>query len=222
MWIYLVSLTHSFSFSLYTDKTECPITVYFVIDTSESIALQTDPIESLVNHSKKFVAQFVNKLANEVYQQQISINWQIGGLHFSDIVVIFSPITQDKVIFNDRLEKIRYIGRGTFTDCALSNMTAQMPLNSLGANYAVVITDGHVTGNPCGGMKHQADRARDAGIKLFAVAPSQKIYEYGLQEIASLPHELFRNNYATLKKGSVDEDTETMDKIIQVMVRTDT
>ncbi|XP_070789257.1 collagen alpha-2(VI) chain isoform X2 [Pituophis catenifer annectens] len=199
------------------DKTECPITVYFVIDTSESIALQTDPIESLVNHSKKFVAQFVNKLANEVYQQQISINWQIGGLHFSDIVVIFSPLTQDKLIFNDRLEKIRYIGRGTFTDCALSNMTAQMPLNSLGVNYAVVITDGHVTGNPCGGMKQQADRARDAGIKLFAVAPSQKIYEQGLQEIASLPHELFRNNYATLKKGSVDEDTETMDKIIQVM-----
>uniref|UniRef100_A0A8C5RTJ7 VWFA domain-containing protein n=1 Tax=Laticauda laticaudata TaxID=8630 RepID=A0A8C5RTJ7_LATLA len=200
---------------------DCPITVYFVIDTSESIALQTDPIESLVNHSKKFVTQFVNKLANEVYQQQISINWQIGGLHFSDIVIIFSSLTQDKALFNDRLKNIRYIGRGTFTDCALSNMTAQMPLNSLGANYAVVITDGHVTGHPCGGMKQQADRARDAGIKLFAVAPSQKIYEHGLQEIASLPHELFRNNYATLKKGSVDEDTETMDKIIQVMVRTD-
>ncbi|XP_013926136.1 PREDICTED: collagen alpha-2(VI) chain, partial [Thamnophis sirtalis] len=199
------------------DKTECPITVYFVIDTSESIALQTDPIESLVNHSKKFVAQFVNKLANEVYQQQVSINWQIGGLHFSDIVVIFSSITQDKVLFNDRLAKIRYIGRGTFTDCALSNMTAQMPLNPQGTNYAIVITDGHVTGSPCGGMKQQADRARDAEIKLFAVAPSQKIYEQGLQEIASLPHELFRNNYATLKKGSVDEDTETMDKIIQVM-----
>ncbi|XP_026563435.1 collagen alpha-2(VI) chain isoform X2 [Pseudonaja textilis] len=200
-----------------TDKTECPITVYFVIDTSESVALQTDPIESLVNHSKKFVTQFVNKLANEVYQQQISINWQIGGLHFSDIVIIFSSLTQDKALFNDRLKNIRYIGRGTFTDCALSNMTAQMPLNSLGANYAVVITDGHVTGHPCGGMKQQADRARDAGIKLFAVAPSQKIYEHGLQEIANLPHELFRNNYATLKKGTVDEDTETMDKIIQVM-----
>ncbi|XP_026534812.1 collagen alpha-2(VI) chain isoform X2 [Notechis scutatus] len=203
--------------TLCTDKTECPITVYFVIDTSESIALQTDPIESLVNHSKKFVTQFVNKLANEVYQQQISINWQIGGLHFSDIVIIFSSLTQDKALFNDRLKNIRYIGRGTFTDCALSNMTAQMPLNSLGANYAVVITDGHVTGHPCGGMKQQADRARDAGIKLFAVAPSQKIYEHGLQEIASLPHELFRNNYATLKKGTVDEDTEAMDKIIQVM-----
>lgn len=199
------------------DKTDCPIRVYFVIDTSESIALQTEPIKSLVDHSKKFVAQFVNKLANEVYQKQISIDWQIGGLHFSDIVIIFSPLTQDKVKFNEQLEKISFIGRGTFTDCALSNMTAQMPLSSPGMNYAVVITDGHVTGNPCGGMKQQADRAREAGIKLFAVAPSSKIYEQGLQEIANLPHELFRNNYAILKKGSVDEDTETMDKIIQVM-----
>ncbi|XP_070588405.1 collagen alpha-2(VI) chain isoform X2 [Erythrolamprus reginae] len=200
-----------------SDLDDCPINVYFVIDTSESIALQTDPIESLVNHSKKFVAQFVNKLAKEVYQQQITINWQIGGLHFSDIVKVFSSVTPDKALFNERLEKIRYIGRGTFTDCALSKMMEEMPLNLQGTNYAIVITDGHVTGNPCGGMKHQADRARDAGIKLFAVAPSQKIYEHGLQEIASLPHELFRNNYATLKKGSVDEDTETMDKIIQVM-----
>ncbi|XP_074858233.1 collagen alpha-2(VI) chain isoform X2 [Carettochelys insculpta] len=200
------------------EKLDCPINVYFVIDTSESVALQTVPIQSLVDHMKQFIPVFIGKLEAEVYQNQVSITWNFGGLHFSDLVEVYSPFTNSKDVYLTRLNGIQYIGRGTFTDCALSNMTAQIQSQgALGINFAVVITDGHVTGSPCGGMKMQAERARDAGIKLFAVAPSQNVFEQGLREIANLPHELYRNNYATTKAGAIEVDENTIDRIIQVM-----
>ncbi|XP_060088126.1 collagen alpha-2(VI) chain isoform X1 [Heteronotia binoei] len=200
------------------DKTDCPINVYFVIDTSESVALQTMPIQSLVDHIKLFIPEFIARLESELYQNQVSITWQFAGLHFSDVVKIYSEFTSSKDIYLNRLTNIQYIGRGTFTDCALSNMTEQILSKAApGVNYAVVITDGHVTGSPCGGMKMQAERARDAGIKLFAVAPSQNIYESGLREIANSPHELYRNSYATTKKDAIEIDVDTIDRIIQVM-----
>lgn len=219
-WLHQGLLSYSSSLlSFPTDKTDCPIRVYFVIDTSESIALQTVPIQSLVNHIKSFIPEFITRLENELYQSQVSITWQFAGLHYSDVVIFYSDFTNSKEIYLDKLKGIQYIGRGTFTDCALSNMTAQILANtSPGVNYAVVITDGHVTGSPCGGMKLQAERARDAGIKLFVVAPSDNIYEQGLREIANSPLELYRNNYSTTKKDSIDIDVDTIDRIIQVMV----
>uniref|UniRef100_A0A663MA71 Collagen alpha-2(VI) chain n=1 Tax=Athene cunicularia TaxID=194338 RepID=A0A663MA71_ATHCN len=198
----------------------CPINVYFIIDTSESVALQTVPIQSLVDQIKRFIPVFIDKLENELYQNQVYITWQFGGLHYSDVVEIYSPLTSSKDIYLPRLSAINYLGRGTFTDCAISNMTEQIQTQmASGVNFAIVITDGHVTGSPCGGMKVQAERARDMGIKLFAVAPSENVYEQGLREIANLPHELYRNNYAITQKDTLDIDVNTIDRIIQAMVR---
>uniref|UniRef100_A0A8D0F4Y1 Collagen alpha-2(VI) chain n=1 Tax=Strix occidentalis caurina TaxID=311401 RepID=A0A8D0F4Y1_STROC len=196
----------------------CPINVYFIIDTSESVALQTVPIQSLVDQIKRFIPVFIDKLENELYQNQVYITWQFGGLHYSDVVEIYSPLTSSKDIYLPRLSAINYLGRGTFTDCAISNMTEQIQTQmASGVNFAIVITDGHVTGSPCGGMKVQAERARDMGIKLFAVAPSENVYEQGLREIANLPHELYRNNYAITQKDTLDIDVNTIDRIIQAM-----
>ncbi|KAM9009811.1 collagen alpha-2(VI) chain isoform 2-T2 [Ara ararauna] len=201
-----------------TEKRNCPINVYFIIDTSESIALQTVPIQSLVDQIKRFIPVFIDKLENELYQNRVYITWQFGGLHYSDVVEVYSPLTSSKDIYLPRLNAINYLGRGTFTDCAISNMTEQIQTQmASGVNFAVVITDGHVTGSPCGGMKMQAERARDMGIKLFAVAPSENVYEQGLREIANLPHELYRNNYAITQKDTLDIDVNTIDRIIQAM-----
>uniref|UniRef100_A0A8B9NGK7 Collagen alpha-2(VI) chain n=1 Tax=Accipiter nisus TaxID=211598 RepID=A0A8B9NGK7_9AVES len=202
------------------EKRNCPINVYFIIDTSESVALQTVPIQSLVDQIKQFIPMFINKLESELYQSQVYITWQFGGLHYSDVVEIYSPLTSSKDIYLTRLLAINYLGRGTFTDCAISNMTEQIQTQmASGVNFAIVITDGHVTGSPCGGMKVQAERARDMGIKLFAVAPSENVYEQGLREIANLPHELYRNNYAITQKDTLEIDENTIDRIIQAMVR---
>ncbi|PKU38530.1 collagen alpha-2 chain isoform x2 [Limosa lapponica baueri] len=202
-----------------SEKRNCPINVYFIIDTSESVALQTVPIQSLVDQIKQFIPEFINKLETELYQNQVYITWQFGGLHYSDVVEVYSPLTSSKDIYLPRLSAINYLGRGTFTDCAISNMTEQIQTQmASGVNFAIVITDGHVTGSPCGGMKMQAERARDMGIKLFAVAPSQNVYEQGLREIANLPHELYRNNYAITQKDTLNIDVNTIERIIQVMV----
>ncbi|NXE27925.1 CO6A2 protein, partial [Ardeotis kori] len=204
--------------TLCTEKRNCPINVYFIIDTSESVALQTVPIQSLVDQIKRFIPVFIDKLESELYQNQVYITWQFGGLHYSDVVEVYSPLTSSKDIYLPRLSAINYLGRGTFTDCAISNMTEQIQTQmASGVNFAIVITDGHVTGSPCGGMKMQAERARDMGIKLFAVAPSENVYEQGLREIANLPHELYRNNYAITQKDTLDIDVNTIDRIIQAM-----
>lgn len=209
------------------DKTNCPINVFFIIDTSESIILQTAPIQSLLDHMKKFIPAFLAKLENEAYLNQVVMNWQYAGLHYSDEVQIFSKFTTDKNDYITKLRGVQYIGRGTFTDCAISNMTAMIKAHTAAQtssggreaiNFAVVITDGHVTGNPCGGMKTQADRAQLAGIKLFSVAASRDVYESGLREIANMPHELFRNAYSVIRPDDQTEiDQRTIDKIIQVM-----
>uniref|UniRef100_A0A8V0YQN9 Collagen alpha-2(VI) chain n=1 Tax=Gallus gallus TaxID=9031 RepID=A0A8V0YQN9_CHICK len=201
-----------------TEKTDCPISVYFVIDTSESIALQTVPIQSLVDQIKQFIPRFIEKLENEVYQNQVSITWMFGGLHYSDVVEIYSPLTRSKDTYLTKLRAIRYLGRGTFTDCAISNMTQQFQSQTArDVKFAVVITDGHVTGSPCGGMKMQAERARDMGIKLFAVAPSEDVYEQGLREIASPPHDLYRSNYTITPKDALHIDENTIERIIKAM-----
>ncbi|XP_015723178.1 collagen alpha-2(VI) chain isoform X1 [Coturnix japonica] len=201
-----------------TEKTDCPISVYFVIDTSESIALQTVPIQSLVDQIKQFIPLFIERLENEVYQNQVSITWMFGGLHYSDVVEIYSPLTRSKDTYLTKLRAIKYLGRGTFTDCAISNMTQQFQSQTArDVKFAVVITDGHVTGSPCGGMKMQAERARDMGIKLFAVAPSEDVYEQGLREIASPPHDLYRSNYTITPKDALHIDENTIERIIKAM-----
>ncbi|EGV98035.1 Collagen alpha-2(VI) chain [Cricetulus griseus] len=200
------------------EKADCPVNVYFVLDTSESVAMQS-PTDSLLYHMQQFVPQFISQLQNEFYLDQVALSWRYGGLHFSDQVEVFSPPGSDRASFTKSLQSIRSFRRGTFTDCALANMTQQIRQH-VGrgvVNFAVVITDGHVTGNPCGGIKMQAERAREEGIRLFAVAPNRNLNEQGLRDIANTPHELYRNNYATMRPDSTEIDQDTINRIIKVM-----
>lgn len=118
---------------------------------------------------------------------------------------------------------IKYLGKGTYIDCALTNMTQEMTQSSSSSKplrFAVVITDGHVTGNPCGGIKVSAERARDAGIRIFAVAASKNIDEMGMREIANSPGMVFRADYMAvdLSQGRPIIHTQTIDRIIKTMV----
>lgn len=86
--------------------------------------------------------------------------------------------------------------------------------------FAVVITDGHVTGNPCGGIKVSAERARDEGIRIFSVAASKNIDEMGMREIANSPGMVFRNDFMAvdLSQDRPTISTQTIDRIIKTMV----
>ncbi|XP_057708576.1 collagen alpha-2(VI) chain-like isoform X2 [Corythoichthys intestinalis] len=199
----------------------CPIKVFFTIDTSETIALQESPPGSLVDKIKDFTRIFADKLADEEYRGVVRFTWLVGGLHFSQKQVVFSQFST-KETFIRNLNQIKYLGKGTYIDCALKNMTHQMTRHyseMKAVHFSVVITDGHVTGSPCGGFKATADKAREQGIRIFSVAASQLIEETGMREIASSPTEVYRDNYSVMKivHGRPKIRTESIDRIIQAM-----
>lgn len=199
----------------------CPIKVFFTLDTSESVALHEVPIPSQLNKIKEFTKVFAQKLVDEEYMGQIQISWSIGGLNFSETQHVFSQFTT-KENFIRNLIGIKYEGKGTFTDCAVQRMAHEMTHHSSGTKpvlFSVVITDGHVTGEPCGGIKASAERAREKGIQIFAVAASRGIIELGMRELASSPYELYRDDYIILDiaQGRPKINTASIDRIIKVM-----
>uniref|UniRef100_A0A8C1Y5H7 Collagen alpha-2(VI) chain n=1 Tax=Cyprinus carpio TaxID=7962 RepID=A0A8C1Y5H7_CYPCA len=201
--------------------TECPIDLYFVIDTSETIALQENPPGSLVDSIKQFTAAFARKLEDVKYKGLVQISWSVGGLHFSQRQEIISAIT-NKNDFIAKLLKINYLGKGTYIDCAITNMTQQLvrsPSKPNAKRFAVVITDGHVTGNPCGGIKVAAERARDEFIKIFSIASSRNLEETGLREIANSPAGVYRNKYMAVDLAGVQPVIvqSTIDRIYDIM-----
>lgn len=203
------------------EKRDCPIDLYFLIDTSETIALQLDKAGLLVDHIKIFVEDFVKRLENEVYNSVVQISWSVGGLHFSMKQERISLLT-DKNDFINKLKQVTYLGKGTFIDCAIRNMTKDMlsvPSKPNAKRFAVVITDGYSTKTPCGGVKEAAEQARDESIKLFAVASTKNVYETGLREIANSPAGLYRDNYIAVNLSSPSfSDKRTIDQIYKAMV----
>lgn len=201
---------------------ECPIKLFFTIDTSETIALQESPAGALVDSVKEFTKTFAQRLVDEEYKDKIRISWSVGGLNYSQDQHVFSHLTS-KANFIRMLSDVKYKGKGTFTDCAIQRMANEITQHYTEGEevlFSVVITDGHVTGSPCGGMKTTAERARDQGIRIFSVAASKTIDEVGMREIASSPTELYRDKYLAVDivDGKPRIQTESIDKIIKAMV----
>ncbi len=210
------------TFSLPAGIIKCPIKLFFTIDTSETIALQESPPGILVENVKEFTKIFAEKLKDEVYKDQVQFSWSIGGLNFSQTQFVFSQFTT-KENFIRNVGGIKYKGKGTFTDCALKAMAQQLTQHYSGRKevlFSVVITDGHVTGSPCGGIKAMAEKAREQGIQIFSVAASRSIDEIGMSEIASSPTELYRDDYLAVDivEGRPRIKNNSIDRIIKAMV----
>ncbi|XP_049454411.1 collagen alpha-2(VI) chain isoform X2 [Epinephelus fuscoguttatus] len=201
-------------------KNECAIDVYFTIDTSETIALQEPPPGALVESIKTFTEEFAQRLQDEELKGVVKVNWNIGGLHYSQRQEVFSPIAP-KDDFIRAVRRIKYLGKGTYTDCAILKMVEEIrgSPNKGALRFAVIITDGHVTGNPCGGIKVAAEKARDEGIRLFVVAASNNIDETGLREIANSPAMVYRSEFMAvdLSSGRPVTHMDTINNIIKTM-----
>ncbi|XP_053322720.1 collagen alpha-2(VI) chain-like [Spea bombifrons] len=196
-------------------KFQCVINVYFTIDTSESVALNSG-MGSLMDELKIFVSTFVTKLQG-VKIRGSQVKWKYGALHFSDHVESIIGLTEETSAFITAINMVKYIGRGTYVDCALNNMTEAIQRESEGdIKFAIVLTDGHITGNPCGGIIHAAETMRTANVKTFVVATSRDTMESELLTIASSPAEIYRNNY--LANPSNQRDS-TISTIINLMVK---
>lgn len=210
------------TFSPLAGVIKCPIKVFFTIDTSETIALQESPPGVLVENIKEFTTIFAEKLADEEYKGQVELSWSVGGLNFSQTHFVFSPFTT-RENFIRNLARVKYKGKGTFTDCAIQSMADQLSHHHSDLRsvlFGVVITDGHVTGSPCGGIKVTAERARERGIHIFSVAASRSIDEIGMREIASSPSELYRDDYIAVEivNGRPKIRMDSIDRIIKAMV----
>lgn len=199
--------------------------VYFVIDTSETVALMESPPGEPVKVVKEFTKIFAGKMKEEVFRSQVRLTWAVGGMNFSQTQYEFSRVTnQENFVRN--VDRVIYSGKGTFTDCAIRAMTEKLMNERLVQSrpggrepvlFSVFVTDGHVTENHCNGMKFNSDRAQEQGINIFAVAASSKYNKVGMREICNTPSELYQGNYTAIDPR-FHPNEDTIEKILSAMV----
>ncbi|XP_040910850.1 collagen alpha-1(VI) chain [Toxotes jaculatrix] len=181
---------------------ECPVDLYFVLDTSESVALRQKPPNFYIDQIKEFTKRFIDELKDMRHQCDRILTWNSGALHYSDEVIIvreLSDLSTDRQALKNDIDTISYIGKGTYTDCAIKRGLAELLIGGSHYHenkYIVVVTDGHpVTGykEPCGGVQEAANEARQHGVKVFAVAISPDQEDTRLSLIAT--DQTYRQNF---------------------------
>ncbi|KAM8934139.1 collagen alpha-1(VI) chain [Pelodytes ibericus] len=205
---------------------DCPVDIFFVLDTSESVALRVKPFKTLVNQVKDFTNAFIDKLTSRYYRCDRSLVWNAGALHYSDEVILIRGLTRlpsGRDILKESVSKVEYIGKGTHTDCAIKRGIEEVMIggsHQAANKYLIVVTDGHPLSGykePCGGLEDAVLEARNLGMKIFSVAISPNHLEPRLSVIASDPN--YRRNFtATSTTGLTSEQIEnTIDTIIDTI-----
>uniref|UniRef100_A0A3Q2PUP6 Collagen type VI alpha 1 chain n=1 Tax=Fundulus heteroclitus TaxID=8078 RepID=A0A3Q2PUP6_FUNHE len=195
---------------------DCPVDLFFVLDTSESVALRQKPPNFYIDQIKDFTKRFVD----EIHQCDRVLMWNSGALHYSDDVVLVRELSdmrsQRQALKND-IDRITYIGKGTHTDCAIKRGLAELLVGGSHYHenkYIVVVTDGHpITGykEPCGGVQEAANEAKQHGVKVFAVAISPDQEDTRLSLIAT--DQTYRQNFT-----AADETRSTKMKTIRTII----
>uniref|UniRef100_A0A8C9UCU4 Collagen alpha-1(VI) chain n=1 Tax=Serinus canaria TaxID=9135 RepID=A0A8C9UCU4_SERCA len=208
---------------------DCPVDLFFVLDTSESVALRVKPFGDLVTQVKDFTNRFIDKLTQRYYRCDRNLVWNAGALHYSDEVVLIkslTPMPSGQSELKNRVSAVNYIGKGTYTDCAIKRGIEELLIGGSHHKenkYLIVVTDGHPLEGykePCGGLDDAANEAKLLGIKVFSVAISPNHLDQRLNIIAT-DHAYRRNFTATSLKPTREVDVEeTIDTIINMIVST--
>uniref|UniRef100_A0A4W6CA42 Collagen type VI alpha 1 chain n=1 Tax=Lates calcarifer TaxID=8187 RepID=A0A4W6CA42_LATCA len=181
---------------------DCPVDLFFVLDTSESVALRQTPHNFYIDQIKDFAKRFIDELRDMRHECDRILTWNSGALHYSDDIIIvreLSDMSVDRQNLKKDIDGISYIGKGTYTDCAIRRGLAELLVGGSHHHenkYIVVVTDGHpITGykEPCGGVQEAANEARQHGVKVFAVAISPDQEETRLSIIAT--DQTYRQNF---------------------------
>uniref|UniRef100_A0A8C9R767 Collagen type VI alpha 1 chain n=1 Tax=Scleropages formosus TaxID=113540 RepID=A0A8C9R767_SCLFO len=209
-----------------TEIFDCPVDLFFVLDTSESVALRAKPPEFYIDQIKTFTNRFIDHLTDYRQPCDRELTWNSGALHYSDDVKLVKELTDMRSKKEDlkrAVNAISYIGKGTYTDCAIKEGIAQ--LFSGGSphsenKYIVVVTDGHPDNGykePCGGLQDAANEARQLGIKVFSIAVSPDQEDNRLLIIAT--NKDYRQNF-TAAGQTMQSNMETINTIINMIVST--
>ncbi|XP_077470547.1 collagen alpha-1(VI) chain [Stigmatopora argus] len=181
---------------------ECPVDLFFVLDTSESVALRQKPPNFYIDQIKEFTKHFIDELQELRHRCDRYLTWNAGALHYSDEVILvreLSDMKTDRQALKNDIDTIKYIGKGTYTDCAIKKGLAELLIAGSHYHknkYIVVVTDGHpITGykEPCGGVQEAANEAKQHGVKVFAVAISPDQEDTRLSIIAT--DQNYRQNF---------------------------
>ncbi|XP_026769947.2 collagen alpha-1(VI) chain [Pangasianodon hypophthalmus] len=202
---------------------ECPVDLFFVLDTSESVALR-GVAHYYVNKIKDFATRFIDELKDTRQPCDRYISWNSGALHYSDEVELVKGLVEmtagGRSTLKTAIRSIKYIGKGTYTDCAIKQGIAELLIGGSYYNenkYIVVVTDGHpVSGykEPCGGIQEAANEARQHGIKVFSVAISPDQEESRLSIIATDMR--YRQNFTAVDNTSSTQ-MNTIHTIIEMI-----
>ncbi|KAM3866296.1 collagen alpha-1(VI) chain [Diretmus argenteus] len=173
---------------------ECPVDLFFVLDTSESVALRQKPPAYYIDQIKEFTNLFIDELRDMRHPCDRYLTWNSGALHYSDDIIIVQELTDissQRQMLKDKIDNIKYIGKGTHTDCAIKSGLAELLVGGSHYHenkYIVVVTDGHpISGynEPCGGVQEATNEAKQHGVKVFAVAISPDQEDTRLSVIAT-------------------------------------
>ncbi|XP_060900060.1 collagen alpha-1(VI) chain [Labrus mixtus] len=202
---------------------DCPVDLFFVLDTSESVALRQKPPEFYIGQIKAFTNRFIDELKDMRHRCDRILTWNSGALHYSDDVKMvreLSDMNRDREALKKDILDIEYIGKGTYTDCAIKRGLAELLVGGSHYHenkYIVVVTDGHpITGykEPCGGVQEAANEAKQHGVKVFAVAISPDQEDTRLSLIAT--DHTYRQNF-TAADDSRSTHMGTIRTIIEII-----
>ncbi|XP_035249813.1 collagen alpha-1(VI) chain-like [Anguilla anguilla] len=202
---------------------ECPVDLFFVLDTSESVALRAKPPEFYIDQIKTFTKNFIDALKDTRQPCDRFVTWNSGALHYSDDIILIRELSELNTQRNELkkdVDGISYIGKGTYTDCAIKRGIAELLIGGSHYHenkYIVVVTDGHpVTGykEPCGGLQEAANEARQHGIKVFSVAVTPDQEDTRLSVIATNTN--YRQNF-TAADGVMSTQLKTIHTIINMI-----
>ncbi|KAM7378879.1 hypothetical protein PAMP_004472 [Pampus punctatissimus] len=202
---------------------ECPVDLFFVLDTSESVALRQKPPEAMISSIKRFTNRFIDEMNDIRYKCDRYMKWNAGALHYSDDVIMvreLSDVKTQRQALKDDIDAINYIGKGTYTDCAIKEALGSLLRGGSYYHenkYIVVVTDGHpLTGykEPCGGLQDATNEAKHHGVKIFSVAITPDQEDTRLLLIAN--NQNYRQNFSVAGGTTIETiiamiKNETMD-----------
>ncbi|CAO2608500.1 Collagen alpha-1(VI) chain [Lemmus lemmus] len=204
---------------------DCPVDLFFVLDTSESVALRLKPYGALVDKVKSFTKRFIDNLRDRYYRCDRNLVWNAGALHYSDEVEIIRGLTRmpsGRDELKASVDAIKYFGKGTYTDCAIKKGLEELLIGGshLKENkYLIVVTDGHPLEGykePCGGLEDAVNEAKHLGIKVFSVAITPDHLEPRLSIIAT--DHTYRRNFTAADWGQSRDAEETISQTIDTIV----